>query len=224
MVLTRSDDGSEQLNLRDQAYSAFTQGLLSRTLKPGQFISQRELADVTGFSLGAIRELIPRLEAEDLIRTIPQRGMQIAQVDMLLVRQAFQLRLFLEKEAIAVFTRSVSEAELTKIRKAHESVLERMEKSPSPRVIQQAQAVDWGFHDQLIASLGNALITNIYRINSIKIRLIRQSQTRLEGDLVAPVMRDHMKVIEAIEARDPEQAVAALSAHIEGARLRALDL
>ena len=45
MALTRSDDGSEQLNLRDQAYSAFTQGLLSQTLKPGQFISQRELAD-----------------------------------------------------------------------------------------------------------------------------------------------------------------------------------
>ena len=33
-------------------------------------------------SLGAIRELIPRLEADGLITTVPQRGMQIAHVDL----------------------------------------------------------------------------------------------------------------------------------------------
>ena len=37
---------------------------------------------------GAIRELIPRLEADGLIRTVPQRGMQVAQVDVRLIRDA----------------------------------------------------------------------------------------------------------------------------------------
>ena len=198
--------------------------MLEKALAPGQFISQRQMMDLTGFPLGAIRELIPRLEAEGLIRTIPQRGMQIAQVDLSLIRQAFQFRLFLEREAIALFTMNASDDQIASIRAAHEAILLRAANGIDPALIEDAQRTDWQLHDQIIDALSNAIISNSYRVNSIKIRLIRQSQTRLEGDLVIPVMRDHLKVIEGIESRDPVRAADALSAHIEQARLRALGL
>jgi len=215
---------AEDVNLRDKAYRAFTGRLIARELQPGQFISQRQLMDLTGFPLGAIRELIPRLEAEGLIRTIPQRGMQIAQVDLSLIRQAFQFRLFLEREAIALFTTTATDQQIADIRVAHESILERARLGVDEALIAEAQQTDWRLHDQIIDALNNAIISNSYRVNSIKIRLIRQSQTRLEGDLVVPVMQDHLKVIAGIESRDPAQAMAAMSAHIETARLRALGL
>ena len=60
--------------------------------------------------------------------------------------------------------------------------------------------------------------------NSIKIRLIRRDRTRLDDGWLEPAMRDHLKVIAALEARDPAMAQAALSEHIENARRRALDL
>ena len=198
--------------------------MLEKALAPGQFISQRQMMDLTGFPLGAIRELIPRLEAEGLIRTIPQRGMQIAQVDLSLIRQAFQFRLFLEREAIALFTMNASDDQIASIRAAHEAILLRAANGIDPALIEDAQRTDWQLHDQIIDALSNAIISNSYRVNSIKIRLIRQSQTRLDGDLVIPVMRDHLKVIEGIESRDPVRAADALSAHIEQARLRALGL
>lgn len=198
--------------------------MLEKALAPGQFISQRQMMDLTGFPLGAIRELIPRLEAEGLIRTIPQRGMQIAQVDLSLIRQAFQFRLFLEREAIALFTMNASDDQIASIRAAHEAILLRAANGIDPALIEDAQRTDWQLHDQIIDALSNAIISNSYRVNSIKIRLIRQSQTRLEGDLVIPVMRDHLKVIEGIESRDPVRAADALTAHIEQARLRALGL
>ncbi len=56
------------MKLRDQAYQRFTRGLLAREIRAGQFVSQRELTELTGMPLGAIRELIPRLEADGLIR------------------------------------------------------------------------------------------------------------------------------------------------------------
>ncbi|MDH3743372.1 MAG: GntR family transcriptional regulator, partial [Hyphomicrobiales bacterium] len=83
--------------LREQAYDRFTEQLFEKSIVPGQFVSQRELVALTGLPLGAIRELIPRLEADGLITVIPQRGMQIATVDLNLIRNAFQLRLFLER-------------------------------------------------------------------------------------------------------------------------------
>ena len=51
---------SSPLKLRDKAYDSFTERLLSREIKPGQFVSQRELVEITNMPLGAIRELIPR--------------------------------------------------------------------------------------------------------------------------------------------------------------------
>ena len=93
-----------ETKLRERAYDAFTQHLLRAEIKPGQFVSQRELVALTGQPLGAIRELIPRLEAEGLIVTVPQRGLQILPVDIELIRNAFQFRLILEREAVAAFT------------------------------------------------------------------------------------------------------------------------
>jgi DNA-binding GntR family transcriptional regulator len=221
-----TDQGEADVNLREKAYRAFTSQLLNEALKPGQFISQRELVDLTGFPLGAVRELIPRLEAEGLIRTIPQRGMQIAQVDLSLIHEAYQFRLFIEREAIALFVASAPDAILATIRRGHETILERAHHATDPALlsalIDDAQRTDWSFHDQIVDSLNNSIISNSYRVNSIKIRLIRQSLSRLQADIIVPVMNDHMKVLDALDRRDPDGAIAALSEHIEHARLRAL--
>lgn len=217
-------EGLEHANLREQAYHAFTQRLLTREFEPGQFISQRKLVAVTGFTLAAIRELIPRLEAEGLIRTVPQRGLQIAHVDLSLVREAFQFRLFMEREAIALFTQSVSDDELARWRKDHERMLAGHGRKPIRQLLDEAQAIDWGFHDRIIEAVGNAIITNAYRVNSIKIRLIRTQKTRLDDGLLEPAMRDHLSIIAALETRDPARAQAALGEHLESARKRALEI
>lgn len=92
------DGTDEQPTLREKAYESFTRHLLARDVRPGQFVSQRRLVELTGLTLGAIRELIPRLEAEGLIKTVPQRGLQIAHIDLNLIREAFQLRVFLRRK------------------------------------------------------------------------------------------------------------------------------
>src|SRR5512144_253983 len=95
-------------SLRARAYESFQQQIVQANIRPGQFISQRELMQLLGMPLGAVRELIPRLEAEGLLRTVPQRGLQIANVDLRLVNNAFQFRLLLEREAAVRFCASVS--------------------------------------------------------------------------------------------------------------------
>jgi DNA-binding GntR family transcriptional regulator len=76
-------------------------------------------------------------------------------------------------------------------------------------------------HDAFIDALGNTIISNAYRVNSIKMRLISQERFRIDGR-VGPVMGEHLKVLEAIESRSAEDAVNNLAAHINHARDRAL--
>lgn len=215
------DDG---VPMRDFAYSSFTQHLLARDFLPGQFVSQREIVAFTGLPLGAIREIIPRLEAEGLLTTIPQRGMQIAHIDLNLIREAFQFRLFLEREAVAQFAQTASDAEIARLRREHEEMLAEGEANgPSPELDARAQAIDWAMHDTLIEALNNEIIAKAYLVNSVKIRLIHQERFRIGGRVVS-VMREHLDVIDAIATRDPQKAAEALTRHIEHARRLALQV
>ncbi|MDJ1157497.1 GntR family transcriptional regulator [Chelatococcus sp. SYSU_G07232] len=222
--MERQSDERVPLKLRERAYDSFTRHLLAHDVRPGQFVSQRELVELTGLPLGAIRELVPRLEAEGLIKTVPQRGMQIAHIDVNLIRDAYQFRLFLEKEAVMLFVQTASDEDIAELRAAHEEILARVEREgETPELIADAQAVDWNLHDTIIDALGNVIIAKAYRVNSIKIRLIRQELTRISG-LVASVMREHLGIIAAMETRDPAKAAEALAAHITNARNRAMGL
>lgn len=212
------------MKLREQAYDSFTENLLSRRLLPGQFITQRELSTLTGMPLGAIRELVPRLEADGLITTVPQRGMQITHIDLNLIRNAFQLRLILELEAISEFAMHASEEERARIRKEHQNILDEAKNGITDGLAERAQIVDWAFHDALIDHLNNQIISNIYHVNSIKIRLIRQELTRIQPEIIVSVISDHMKIIEALDTRDPLKARAALAEHLAFSRNRALKI
>jgi len=215
--------------LREKAYESFTDLLLCGNIRPGQFLSQRELTELTGLPLSAIRELIPRLEVEGLIITIPQRGTQVIHADVKLIRDAFQFRLFLEREAAAVFAQEASDEALAQLRKEHELVLANFERSSrkgrfSADLIAQAQSVDWKLHNTLIDFLGNAIISSAYRVNLLKLRIFRREQTRLDEAQVIPTMREHLAVLEGLATRDPRKAADAIAAHILRARDRALGL
>lgn len=210
--------------LRDRAYDSFTDNLLSRRIRPGQFVTQRELSALTKMPLGAIRELVPRLEADGLLTTVPQRGMQITHIDLDLIRNAFQLRIILELEAAAQFAVHATDEERAMLEKSHQDILREAEDGISDALVEKAQNVDWEFHETLVDHLKNKIISDVYRVNAIKIRLIRQELIAIQPEIVLSVIGDHMKIIEALNTRDPDVARAALREHLENSRRRALSI
>lgn len=229
--MTRSDMTSAarqtaaHVNLRVQAYESFRQQIVNAQIRPGQFISQRELMQLLGMPLGAVRELIPRLEAEGLLQTVPQRGLQVAHVDLKLINNAFQLRRILEREAAAQFVRSVSDADLAAIEDAHLRIVRRARAAPiDDALLTDATTVDWGLHDLMIDSLGNELISQSHRINSLRVRLIRLEGSTLTADVLLPAMEEHLWFIDALKRRDEEQVAQRLEHHIDSAHKRVLGL
>jgi DNA-binding GntR family transcriptional regulator len=212
------------LRLRDHAYSNFTEKLLAQDIRPGQIVSQRELVELTGMPLCAIREMIPRIEADGLIQTVPKRGLQILAIDLDLVRNAFQLRSIIEGEAISEFCKTATTEEIDRLAAQHKDIRDAAVESMSPEVLQKAQQIDWEFHDQIIDAMGNSIISDIHRINAIKIRLIRNSDTRMLPELVVSVLDEHLAIFAALKERDSAEAVVAIHAHIQSAKRRALGM
>ena len=217
----RTTAGTDTLN-RQTAYQRFQRLLLAGQIQPGQNLSQRDLVSKLGISLGALRELLPRLEAESLLAVLPQRGIQITTVDLRMIRESYQMRLAYEREATIYAIEHVSDAALQQ-RALHASILERASSTGiSGALLDEAQKIDSDFHDFLIGATGNEVLIQAYSINAIRVRMIQLDRIRLNPVVLAPALADHLEIIDALLARDRAKAELAMETHIHNARLRAV--
>lgn len=209
-------------SVKQAAYEGFQQALLSGRLRPGQLVSQRQMVAILGVSIGALRELLPRLETEGLLTVLPQRGIQITAIDLPMIRDAFQMRAAYEREAVITAVRRMPDDELTRQRALHVDIMERTKKDPAPEILAEGQTIDSGFHDLLIEATGNELLVRAYSINAIRIRLIKLDRILLNPDILPAAFGDHLAIIDAMLARDIAAAIEAMDHHIRNARERAV--
>ncbi|MGH7100965.1 MAG: GntR family transcriptional regulator [Acetobacteraceae bacterium] len=205
---------------RVEAYERFKQRILSGELKAGQFVTQRELAQLAAVPLAAAREAIQRLEFESLMKVFPQRGIQIADVSVGRIRDAYQLRLIYEEAAIRIFAEKASEALIDDLLERTAVAAEGSRHKLTPQLRARAVETDWAMHDTIVDHAGNSLLTEAYRINAARIRLIRV--TNVVSDARLPeVFAEHAAILEACRERDITAALDALRRHIETSEDRA---
>lgn len=85
-------------NNRQYIYRVIKENIMTLNLKPGECISEIDLANLLNVSRTPIREAIVRLSEEKLIDVFPQKGSFISKIDLGLVDEAVFLRLLCEKK------------------------------------------------------------------------------------------------------------------------------
>ena len=119
----------------------------------------------------------------------------------------------------------MSDADLAAIEQAHLNIVRRAQTQPiDDALLADATTVDWGLHDLMIDGLGNELISEAYRINSLRVRLIRLEGSTLSDAVLIPAMHEHLWFIQALKNRDAGQVIARLDHHIDSAHRRVLGL
>ncbi len=204
------------------AYGRFQSALLSGALQSGQFVSQRTLVDMLHLSIGALRELLPRLETEGLLTVLPQRGIQITTVDLPMIRDAFQLRTALEREAVIACIRHMSDADIALQRSLHLERLAEWQSNPSDAFLSECQEIDTAFHQTLMETTRNQLLIQANAVNAIRIRLIKRDRISLSRTNFEAAFHDHLRIIDTIAARDREAGTAAIEDHIRNSLQNAI--
>lgn len=203
--------------LRDKAYARFKQRLFDGDLKPGQFVSQRELCEVVDMKIGPVRDALKQLQAEALVRVIPQRGIQIADVNVKLLRDAFELRATLELHAVRHYAEAGDVAALDTVDARMRSIATRARRRFTAELGREFIRADLAMHQALIAALGNDLIAETYRVNADRI-LLMQLTNRLDSGRLLSAIDEHIEVLAALRRRDADAAAAALAAHLRAAQ------
>lgn len=212
------------MSLRTDVYEQLKDRLLAGELRTGQFVSQRELADLLGATLNPVREAIRKLEAEGLINVYAQRGIQIVEGGPKAINDSYDYRLLLETNAVRHLIARAGAEEIAAIAAKVEQSLEAMAKSPKDRRVRIAALdCDYQFHKDLIDFQKNEIISKHYSLNAARLRLFRASLgeplQRLEV-----AAKEHLEILDACGARNADLAVARLSEHVQISREHTLGI
>jgi len=212
------------MSLRTDVYEQLKDRLLAGELRTGQFVSQRELADLLGATLNPVREAIRKLEAEGLINVYAQRGIQIVEGGPKAINDSYDYRLLLETNAVKHLIARADAEEIAAIAAKVEQSLQAMAKSPKDRKVRIAALdCDYQFHKDLIDCQKNEIISKHYSLNAARLRLFRASLgeplQRLEV-----AAKEHLEILDACAARNADLALARLSEHVQISREHTLGI
>jgi DNA-binding GntR family transcriptional regulator len=201
------------LSLGNQAYEELKRIILEGQVNPGQKIKEGEIAQALGISRTPVREAINRLEKEGFIEIFPQRGAFVVQFSAKDVFELFLIRENLEGLAAAIAAEKVREASLAKL----ESCIEGFKEPFTEKDVQRYAREDLKFH-QTIVTLSEArrLISLISTLHD-HIRIFRLTTRGLSARMKSS-LEQHLEIMKALRARNPEEAEQRMRHHIRNVR------
>lgn len=191
--------------LKTQVYEALKEiiGQMSIYSNPEPLrLDERALGEQLGVSRTPVREAISRLEQEGVVYTVARRGAFVVRKTKEEIIDVIDAWAALESMAARLATSRASDEEIASLRKNFTS----FDDSEEARAhIDEYSATNIEFH-QTIISLGKSpLISEMSDQLFFHIRAIRAS-TINQRDRISRSVIDHIRIIEAIEDRDPYHA------------------
>lgn len=208
------------LSPRERAYVDIKAALLRGDFSAGQMLSLRELAERFDCPIAAVRDAVIRLECDRLLRVHPQRGIQVMEVDLDFVREAYQLRLMLELEGVRHLIEEPDDATIEALERQTQCCLDDLAANPDAAALERAAQVDWAMHQMIVGAMRSNLVTDIYRQNRERQRLIGRAYAFRPAKYASAALSEHMAILAALKARDRQRVAQLLEDHVTSAMRR----
>jgi len=174
-------------------------------------LDERSLAQDFGISRTPVREAMAQLEREGFVRSVPRRGVYVVRKTRREVIELITAWAALESMAARLITRNASDDEIASLRR----VFAAFDNGEVRAHLDEYSEANIEFHQTLIRLSRNSVLIDLAENLFTHMRMIRR-KTIGEKDRVDRSIRDHMHIIEALEARDTLRAEQLVRDHALG--------
>lgn len=198
-------------SLRDKAYAALKQMITEADIyaHPEEIrLDEKQLSQALGVSRTPIREAMTLLEQEGFLRTEPRRGIFIVRKTKKQIIEMIEMWAAIESMAARLATINASDEDIAGLRRLFD---EFRNSTPAEHIHEYSEA-NIAFHQAIIRLSGSHLMGKTIDDVLIHVRAIRR-MTISQRDRASRSIKDHMKIIEALEARDTELAERLVRQH-----------
>jgi DNA-binding GntR family transcriptional regulator len=197
--------------LRHRIYESLEALILSGELRPGEHLSEVELAAQFGTSRAPVREALQLLQRERLVDIRPRQGAFVHKPSLREVDDIFAVRRALEVE---VTERAAAMATPDDIRALH-AVLDAARRAAADGDRQELVEANSLFHSELTRVAGNEMLQSMIGWLEKRIRCFFEPVVKLRGP---GSYLEHRAIADAIARGDCVGAATLMRNHIEATR------
>jgi GntR family transcriptional regulator, trigonelline degradation regulator len=202
---------------RDQAFERLRDAIITGHFPPGARLIERELCEAMGVSRTSIREVLRRLEAEQLIEVEPRRGPIVARLSRKQVQEIYEVRALLEAEVVRRFALEASAEDIAELRRIYEKLKVVREQEDVAGIVSTTRQ----FSEHMMRIVNHELINDIHQKLIARISVSRVFAISVPGRLQQSA-GELAVVMKAIEQRDAESAAQSLMVYVRNAGEAAL--
>jgi DNA-binding GntR family transcriptional regulator len=175
-------------------------------------LDERQLAQEFGVSRTPVREALAQLEREGFVRSVPRRGVYVVRKTKSEVIEMITAWAALESMAARLITQTASDQAIAGLR----AMFATFDNNGAVQAkLDEYSEVNIEFHQSIIRMSNNRVLIDLAENLFTHMRMIRR-KTIGEKDRAARSIRDHMHIIEALEARDTAHAEELVRNHALG--------
>lgn len=198
----------------DQAYDKIRAHLLSGAVKPGEQLTEDQLAQVTGVSRTPVREAVRRLEGEMLLVRSESKRIFVADWSRDDIDEMFTLRQMLEGHAAERAALRLKSDEIDRLEAVNRELHDAVEHDP-PDVAHFLDA-NRTFHEIITEAAHSPRLGQVLAMLVEAPVVLRTARSYSVKDLKQSA-RDHDELIAAFRAGDPDWARAVMGSHLRRA-------
>jgi len=201
-------------SFKHKAYAALKNAIVAMDIYRSRDdirLDERKLAQDFGISRTPVREAMAQLESEGFVRSVPRRGIYVVRKTKREVIELITAWAALESMAARLITETASEKQIAALRK----MFATFESGALRAHLDEYSETNIEFHQSIIRLSGNSVLIALAENLFTHMRMIRR-KTIVEKDRVEKSIRDHMAIIEALEARDTARAESLVRNHALG--------
>jgi DNA-binding GntR family transcriptional regulator len=198
----------------EAAYAALKDALATMDVYGSQteiWLNERRLASDLGVSRTPVRVALAKLEREGFVRAVPRRGSYVVRKTKREVVEMITAWAALESMAARLITQNAKAAEIASLR----GMFTKFENGELHARLDEYSEVNIEFHQTIIHMSGNGVLISLAENLFTHMRMVRR-KTISEGDRADRSIRDHMNIIEALEARNTARAGTLVRDHALG--------
>ncbi|MBB5914528.1 DNA-binding GntR family transcriptional regulator [Nocardia transvalensis] len=207
-----TDAAADGALLGESVHRQLRQLVLSGELGPGTALSVPGLSARLGVSRSPVREAVQQLIYEGLAVAVPHAGARVATIDDRQVCDVLAVRAVLDGLAAATAAVRVTAAELAELN-AMLSAQEANLRAAADAA--RDTELDLEFHAFIRDRCGNRTLADELARMEAQAHLYRGDLWRSESNR-RTALREHRRIVEALESGHPDDARAAAEAHVRG--------
>jgi len=196
-------------SLGQRVYQTLREAILSLAYRPGEILRKPEICDALGVSRSPVADAVARLATEGLVDVVPQAGTFVARFSMEEIREGAFLREAIEVAAIERVAETITEDQLTQLRRNLTVQAALITDGDVPGFYQ----MDAAMHELILSFTGFRRLAQVSETAWLHVNRARQLILPVPGRITA-TLDEHRAILAALEARDPAAARLATRHHL----------